>query len=196
MENIKDVIIQYKNNNNSNNGKGQKDLNKIGNAPQKLITEFPKPPLIGLKNAGATCFMNATLQCFSHIGKLVTYFKYYDKQVNKVIIKNKVNNKICLARDFKILIENLWPSLDSNFLGKKYIGKNNNNSFFIPIVFKNHLSKMNSLFEGIHANNAGDLVLFIIMTLHEELNKGIRDKRLNSDLDPTNQKLIFNNFIQ
>ena len=36
-----------------------------------------QPPLIGLKNVGATCYMNATLQCLSQIDKLANYFKYH-----------------------------------------------------------------------------------------------------------------------
>ena len=37
--------------------------------------EFIYPPQIGLQNVGATCYMNATLQCFCQIEKLVKYFK-------------------------------------------------------------------------------------------------------------------------
>ena len=33
-----------------------------------------KPILIGLNNIGATCYMNATLQCFSNTNKLTEYF--------------------------------------------------------------------------------------------------------------------------
>ena len=56
---------------------------------------------------------------------------------------------------------------------------------------------MNPLFEGIAANDSKDLVNFIIMTLHEELNKA---KKINEDndinIDQTNKQLIFNNFAK
>ena len=54
-----------------------------------------KPPLIGLENIGAICYMNATLQCLSQIEPLVNFFKY-DKQVNISIAKYKQKNEISL----------------------------------------------------------------------------------------------------
>jgi uncharacterized UBP type Zn finger protein len=47
---------------------------------------------LGLDNVGATCYMNATLQCMNHIEKFVNYFKYE-------YIDNKVDN---LSISFKI----------------------------------------------------------------------------------------------
>ena len=41
-----------------------------------IKAHFMLPPLIGLDNIGATCYMNATLQCFCHIEKFVNFFKY------------------------------------------------------------------------------------------------------------------------
>ena len=57
---------------------------------------------------------------------------------------------------------------------------------------------MNSLFEGVQANDSKDLVNFIIMTLHDELNKAGNN---NINFSPTimeqrNQQLMLNNFIQ
>ena len=53
---------------------------------RSIINDFPAPPLIGLKNVGATCYMNATLQCLSQIKKLTDYFKYHD-YVNQLVSK-------------------------------------------------------------------------------------------------------------
>ena len=61
---------------------------------------------------------------------------------------------------------------------------------------------MNPLFEGIQANDAKDLVNFIIMTLHEELNK-YKHMQLNDndnissnvEIDRTKQELALNDFI-
>ena len=38
--------------------------------------DFSSKPPVGLDNIGATCYMNATLQCLCNIKKLVDYFKY------------------------------------------------------------------------------------------------------------------------
>jgi len=40
-----------------------------------FIDKSNQTPLIGLKNIGATCYINATLQCFSQIYHLADYFK-------------------------------------------------------------------------------------------------------------------------
>ena len=142
-------------------------------------------PKIGLQNIGATCYMNATLQCFCHIEKFLDYFKYSQKV--KDITRN---NKNSLTSSFKLLIENLWPNFQTS---KKD---------YAPEEFKNKISKMNPLFKGVAANDAKDLVNFIIMTLHEELNS----KTNNTTVTPfnnnmmmiqqTNQQVMLNNFVQ
>jgi hypothetical protein len=56
---------------------------------------------------------------------------------------------------------------------------------------------MNPLFQGIAANDSKDLVNFLIMKLHEELNvhqNQINDSTFN--LDQTNMALMFNTFTQ
>ena len=60
---------------------------------------------------------------------------------------------------------------------------------------------MPNLFEGVAAKDAKDLVNFIIMTLHEELNKHSNSQVNNNNVifDQTNQALMFltfqNNFV-
>ena len=76
---------------------------------------FPFPPLIGLKNIGATCYMNATLQSFCHIEKFVNYFKYSQHPIN--IAKT---DKKKLTSSFKLLIEKLWPNNYNQSTTKRY----------------------------------------------------------------------------
>ena len=54
---------------------------------------------------------------------------------------------------------------------------------------------MNPLFEGVQANDSKDLVNFIIMTLHEELNVG---KKLETNEDPsqTDEQAIYQFFMK
>ena len=148
---------------------------------------FTAPLLIGLDNIGATCYMNATLQCFCNIEKFVNYFKY-----NKYLI-NFVRNdtyKQKLSSAFKLLTEKLWPDTYMN------------QTHYAPYNFKELISSMNPLFKGVAANDSKDLVNFIIMTLHEELNK-VKDNNMNmnannfaSFVDQRNQLLMLNNFME
>ena len=99
----------------------------------KLIKKFSSCPNIGLQNIGATCYMNATLQCFCHIEKFVEYFKY-----NTNLTEFVGNNKNLLSSSFKILIDELWPD---NFDPSSPIFK----KYYSPDDFKEKISKMNPL---------------------------------------------------
>jgi ubiquitin C-terminal hydrolase len=125
--------------------------------------------------------MNATLQCFCHIEKFVNFFKYSQQVIT--IVKNDKSN---LTSSFKLLIEKLWP----NNYDESYPQK-----FYSPEEFKNKISKLNPLFQGIAANDAKDLVNFIIMTLHKELNKAKKGSdACNIILDQSNPQIMFQNF--
>ena len=132
---------------------------------------------IGLENIGATCYMNSTLQCFCHIKEFINYFKGNSQELNKET----------LAYSFKLLIDELWPD-----------DPNNVKKFYSPYNMKEKIAKMNPLFEGIAACDAKDLVNFIIMKLHTELNKVKNPPKNNNNifLDQTKQSLVFDCFIQ
>ena len=163
------------------------NLNYVTDRPY-IRNHFRFCPKIGLDNIGATCYMNATLQCFCHIEKFINYFKY-DKKVIEITRKDKKNN---LTSSFKLLLENLWKN-NNNF-------NNASNKSYAPHEFKNKISKMNPLFKGVAANDAKDLVNFIIMTLHEELNSFKSNNNTpynpNMIMQQTNQLFMYNTFIQ
>ena len=161
------------------------------------IKDFNTKPNIGLENIGATCYMNATLQCLCNTKKVVDYFKYHDNLIN--IVKNdQRKEKLCSA--FKLLVENLYPyPLSNNY--KIYLENNRPlnvifDKFYAPKNFKETISRMNPLFEGIAANDAKDLVNFLIMTLHGELNRAPPEEINMGNLlqDQTNKQLMFQNF--
>ena len=173
---------QIYNNNKNLINEEEYNLNYITNS--KFIRDnYPFPPLIGLQNIGATCYMNATLQCFCHIEMFVNHFKYSEEIIDKV--KSNKNN---LTASFKLLIEKLWPN--------DYDPSYNTQKYYAPEEFKEKISEMNPLFKGIAANDSKDLVNFIIMTLHEELNKHNNSKVNNNNmiLDQRNQALMFQSF--
>ena len=166
---------------------------------------FKSKPLIGLENIGATCYMNATLQCLCIIEKFADYFKY-DDRLYDIVIKDNQNQNLCTS--FRKLIENLYPELNENKNGFKVKNKNIKiiyelnkeiiKGYYAPKEFKNKISQMNPLFEGIQANDAKDLVNFLIMTLHEELNKAPKNQieEFNGNIfeEQKNKDLMFQNF--
>ena len=123
--------------------------------------------------------MNATLQCFCHIDKFVNFFKYSQQVVS--LVRNNKNN---LTSSFKLLIEKLWPNNYDEYSQK----------YYSPKEFKNKISKLNPLFERITPNDTEDLINFIIMTLHQELNKAKKSNNNNIFLDPRNQQVMFKKF--
>ena len=176
----------------------------------KIKECFSKPPLIGLDNIGATCYMNATLQCLCNISKFVNYFKF-NKNL-KDLVRNDITygNNSMLCSSFKLLIEQLWPErlyFTSNTvaglpsygsIGSNNTYSNKKNESFAPKEFKKKISDMDDLFKGVAANDAKDLVNFLIMTLHKELNtaekKNLTTNAVNQD--QRNQQLMFNLFTQ
>ena len=134
---------------------------------------------------GAVCCMNSTLQCFSHIEKFVEFFKY-NPQINDIFTKNK-NNEENLSVSFKTLIDNLWPD-NLNQSTQKY---------YSPDNFKNKIFKMNPIFKDNKSNNIKDLIQFIIMTLHKELNKAEKNKNETlNEIVQNDKKLIFDFYNQ
>ena len=108
---------------------------------------------LGLQNIGATCYMNATIQCLCHVTKLKNYF------LNEENVMKDMKNKNCpLTNEFYKLINILWRE---NFEGKNY---------YAPNSFKDIISKMNPLFQGIAANDSKDLIIFLYENIHKEIN--------------------------
>ena len=187
INNINDIIDDIKNmkiddiNNNKNDHFSDKE-NNMENSDEVKVQETNT---IGLQNIGSTCYMNATLQCFCHIAKFISFFK---KKFNRNILSND-----SLSVSFKNLIDNLWnDELSPNKV---------ENNYYIPTDFRKKIANKSILFENNEANDAKDLVNFIIMTLHEELNKVKNINIPNNNCqncivpDQTNKDLIFKIFV-
>ena len=137
---------------------------------------------LGLQNVGATCYMNATLECLIHIKELsehllsAFYFRF-PKDIEDYSAKHKLS-----IQYVNILSQVYFPKL-----------YNNNQKFYAPYDFKNLISEMNPLFAGVQANDAKDLLQFILETMHSEL-KMATQVFVEYNIDQRNQGMAMKYF--
>ena len=147
------------------------------------------PCLVGLTNIGATCYMNAVLQCFSNIKELTNYL--FKPEVTKKIEDHKFSKT--LSFEYLELLKHLWLIDKSNI---EYYGENKSYS---PYQFKNVLGKLNELFLKNEANDSKDLIIFIQEQLHQELNFLFeRQIRLNNiiNINQFSDKIVQHNYFE
>ena len=152
---------------------------------EKYSNKFSLPPeiinfknvnnfrLIGLENVGATCYMNATLQCFINIGSITKYL--LTKEIYEKIESN--SSSFGLSRAY------------CHLLNKVCLG-DNVDGCYAPREFKEVISNMNPLFKGINANDSKDLINFLL----EVLNHETYFRANNMIVDQTNLLIILENF--
>ena len=160
---LQNINNKYKMINNINNNPQNKPENNFSkdsfyNSGLASLKQLNYIPLIGLKNIGQTCYMNSVLQCMSNLYHITNYFLNPTKKniiySNTLTMLNK--NAPSLSIAYKELIDNLWK-------GKPKIP-------YAPHNFKDILGKLNPLFKDQKAGDSKDLIVFLLMQLHEELN--------------------------
>ena len=140
---------------------------------------------IGLRNIGATCYMNATLECFINVDPLTRYL-LTESNYYKIINHDGI---------FEL------SSAYCNLLAGVCLDENTNN-YFEPYNFKEVISWKNPLFEGVNANDSKDLINFMLEEMNQELSRlNKKDSNQNIlkvfNLNQINQSdpvLTFNNF--
>ena len=91
---------------------------------------------VGLENVGATCYMNATLQCLVNTD-LLTRYLLIEENYNNIMD----NIELCeLTSNYVEILVNVCL-------------EENNNKYYKPEKFKKIISKKNPLFSGIQAND-------------------------------------------
>ena len=155
--------------------------NNILNTHNDSYDNIDKKRFIGLENIGATCYMNATLQCLVNIDKLTRYFLLPNNY--KIITNNK--NECEILNEYCILLSKLC-----------YDEKIEN--YFSPYGFKNILSSKNPLFKGKQANDSKDLIYYLFEQMNNELSKinlKISDNNVNVNEINNNINIIQSNKI-
>ena len=178
--NKKEMNYNNINNNNSNNfNLNNSNINSINinnnisiinnNFDYSLSIITQKSPYrLGLDNIGATCYMNATLQCLCNVEQLQNFFLN-----NKLLNQNQ---GAVLSRRFGEVMQNLYDY-------------QKNKKSYSPHNFKNTISNMNNLFKGVQANDSKDLILFLFEKMHEELN--IRNNYINNEQNILPELFLF-----
>ena len=144
-----------------------------------------RPSYRGLDNVGATCYMNATLQCLANIRPITEQLLSQNKYMELYL-----NYNLC-----KLTLE-YCQVLIGLYFNNSQIGS------YKPDSFKNVLGEMNSLFQGVKANDSKDLIIFLLETFNKELvqihnkKKNIKgdENESNPNIDPTNEHSVFNAF--
>ena len=148
-----------------------------------------RPSYRGLDNVGATCYMNATLQCLANVKPVTDYLlnqnKYYE------IFNSK--HECRLTIQYCQVLLGLYCD-------------NSNTGSYAPHQFKNTIGDMNPLFQGVQANDSKDLIIFLLEVLNSELSK-LHNKKRNITkkenetgkfqmIDPSNQNAVLKEFLK
>ena len=158
----------------------KKEIDNLQKGQQKenIYFEDKNPPLVGLNNIGATCFMNATLQCLSQTKDLTNYFlKEKNRQTifnNNIASRNPNDLQLCPV--YYELIHKLWDK--------------NGPKSFSPYNFMNTIEKMNPLFKQGQAGDSKDFIIYILEQMHKELKKKVNVLNKNGNFgqkQPLNQ---------
>ena len=170
MNNINDIRSNQNNNINRNNSpflnNHIKDFNNINQNNKKRtksanninINRFISPSTKGLVNVG-TNYMNVTIQCLAHVQKLTIYL------FNKKNAIEMDKNKYKLTNSYIEVLNNIW------------LNYNINN--YSPDNFKNSISEINPLIIKNKKYDSKVLFLFILTTMHNELNKPNNNNQMN-----------------
>ncbi|CAF1126018.1 unnamed protein product [Rotaria sordida] len=125
------------------------------------------PFLYGLKNCGNTCFINAIVQCLCHTEPLALYILRKGYEIDMRNIKNAIldyqHSSTSQPHGFKVtksfvqIFQALWNN-SSNTTSK------------LSYDFKTTIGNLNRQYSGNDQNDAQEFLLFLINTIHDELN--------------------------
>ena len=163
--------------NNMNNNMGNPNFsmpnNMINEAKYSFDDRYKIAPKTSLKNLGDTSYLNAVLQLFATSKDISSYF--VNPKYKKYFDDNKVS--IPFAYVFHRLFTHFYPYPPKE-ISEKYS----------PEVLLDVLGRYNKIYISKKSRNPNDLLIFILCTLHKELNK--QKTKYISSPDPTNKNEV------
>ena len=163
--------------NNMNNNMGNPNFsmpnNMINEGKYSFDDRYKIAPKTSLKNLGDTSYLNAVLQLFATSKNISSYF--VNPKYKKYFDDNKVS--IPFAYVFHRLFTHFYPYPPKQ-VSEKYS----------PEVLLDVLGRYNKIYISKKSRNPNDLLIFILCTLHKELNK--QKTKYISSPDPTNKNEV------
>ena len=183
LKNLKheeDFDMNEKNDNNFNNLNGQNNLEndkdkEIDEITEELYIEEYNPSL-GLSKIDNPKYMNAVIQCFSHIPDIT------DKIINLHCdsnFKDNLSNLKLTKRYRNLLINTFFPE-------KVY---NMNKEAYNPNLLRDTLYELNPLFQNNENIELKEFINYLILKLHDELNTK-KNNNINDDYGENSNKKI------
>jgi len=173
------------NNNNQMNGNNNfgvqmsnmKNNNQMNVNEQKYsFSRYQKAAKTGLKNLGDTSYLNAVLQLLGSVRNLSSYFV---NPKNKKDFESKANT-IPLTYVIHRLFTHFYP----------YPEKPNPENYD-PQVLWNVLGQYNQVYKSTNRRNPNDLINFLLINLHRELNTC--KTKFMTKMDRTDKNLVIKN---
>ena len=123
------------------------------------------PGVIGIRNHGNTCFINAVIQCLCHTDVLAEYF-VMDQYKRDLSRANKINSKKYGTRgevteNLAVLLKSLWTL--------RYVPD-------LSIQLKSTVDKFSSIYRGNQQHDAAEFLMFVLDKVHEDLNTASKRK--------------------
>ena len=216
--NNKNIIFNINNNQNQEQKNNSSSINQNNGKPlQNGVAQFQpeknlyKPYIFsekGLSFLDQPPYMNAILQLLLHVNELSIYFldEYPNDQKYLLAANNKVPSKGNISKEFFNLVIGVNKNLNSrgdSFI-EKYVKKPINyflsfldiNDSFSPKDIKKTLEIYYPQFQNFDEHKIKNLVLYLLKTMHEELNYyGNQNKKLNYIPNQNNIYESYNHFV-